>query len=114
MDRLPFADFDSSAVSCQPLLVELPRSRVLSRNELNGVIRSKHPRQTDRHSLKPRVKHDRVLSGVVRDDSVHGQRQVHEPPFSDGMERTPAHTYFRVAHCQPNLGSDVSPGTHEA
>src|SRR5262245_54251842 len=109
MDCSPFPDVDSSAVPCQPLHVEPFRSCILSRNKLDCVIRSKHPGQADCNSLKPRVKHDSILSRVVRNDSIYGQKKVHKPALADGMERTPAHLDSWMSDCEPNFGDDVSP-----
>src|SRR5436305_1986919 len=71
MDCLPFAHFDFSPVLSEPLLVELSRRFVLSRNKLNGVPRLKHPRQPYGNGLKLLMKHSSVLFRVVANDFVN-------------------------------------------
>lgn len=86
MDRLSVTHLEFSADFHQALFVELSGSHIFSRNELDGIMRPKHPRQTDCHSLKLCVKHDDVCLGVNGGGSVHGQEKIHQPAMIGGME----------------------------
>jgi hypothetical protein len=112
MDDLPFAHLDLSAIFLEPLFVELSRSRVLSGNKLNSVVRPKHPCQAQSDGLKPLMEKERISPGVVRGDPVYGQREIYEPSFADRMERTPAHFDITMAEPEPDLRNHISPRAH--